>query len=459
MTIATPAPLPAVSSTTPLADSLRVTVRARAGRFHKEVDVSLPSESSLDEVLGEVTELLGAPTLTRPWRASTAAGRPLDHSVPLSRLPLADGAVVLLRPLTNVPAPVVRDAAEALAAAARTAPVAWVDTAWATAGLVAAAGAGGWFFSWPAALAVAAVVAVAVHVHARNSRALGPVAVLLAAAAAFTFIGQWQLGLLGAAATACAAVGVLHVGGLAGPRLGGAVCALSCAAACGGVAALLLSSAPVRTAGAAAIVTVLIVCAAGPGLATRAAGLRVPRLPTAGEDLAVADIDQPDVESRAVRAHALYHGMLWGAAGAALGALAALAWSVPSQGAAGFTQAACLCVTGALVLHAARHGGAGAVWPLHVVSIAAFVTAASAAAAATATAAVGSAGDTPWPLWVAPGLVAAAAVSSPVWSRLVKNMEPTALVWVERLEMLCLACALPLAAHLMGIFHFIRGLG
>ncbi|WP_408935138.1 hypothetical protein ACKFRL_09070 [Corynebacterium marquesiae] len=69
--------------TTATAHHLRLTVRIHAGTFHKEADVALPLSSSVGELLAEITDLVDAPTISEPWRASTASGRAIDSHCPV----------------------------------------------------------------------------------------------------------------------------------------------------------------------------------------------------------------------------------------------------------------------------------------------------------------------------------------------------------------------------------------
>ena len=64
-----------------------------------------------------------------------------------------------------------------------------------------------------------------------------------------------------------------------------------------------------------------------------------------------------------------------------------------------------------------------------------------------------------WVLSVIVGLIVVAMLSVPVWAGKLQQIEPTTIVWFERAEALALAACLPLAAHLAGLFEFIRGLG
>ncbi|MER0075332.1 hypothetical protein [Corynebacterium sp. KPL3739] len=70
--------------TAPTAHHLRLTIRIHADSFHKEADVALPLSSSLGELMAELTDLVDAPAIDSPWRASTASGRTIDLT---ARLP------------------------------------------------------------------------------------------------------------------------------------------------------------------------------------------------------------------------------------------------------------------------------------------------------------------------------------------------------------------------------------
>ncbi|NMB22302.1 MAG: type VII secretion integral membrane protein EccD, partial [Corynebacterium sp.] len=96
---------------------LRVSVRIDLTVGNKPfamADLSLPAWSSLAEILEEVLDLTGAPTISRPWVARTATGIPIDPGIPLSHTQLEQGGVLVLSPERDLPAPVIRDAAEAL---------------------------------------------------------------------------------------------------------------------------------------------------------------------------------------------------------------------------------------------------------------------------------------------------------------------------------------------------------
>lgn len=96
---------------------VRVTVRIDVASFHRDIDLTLPTSSTFAEILPELARLVDLPPLSRPWEVTTVAGALLDQHRPLYQQRLSDGHIIVLRPREPVPPPVVRDAAESLAAA------------------------------------------------------------------------------------------------------------------------------------------------------------------------------------------------------------------------------------------------------------------------------------------------------------------------------------------------------
>ena len=436
---------------------LRLTIRFQVGTYHREADLALPAGSTLAEVIPEIITLVGAPRISRPWQAMTAAGVTLDPAVPLHQTPLDHGAVVVLAPRHEATAPVVRDAAEALSEFAGEAGTGGLAAAGAVAGVAAVLAVGVGLLPVSQALVLAVVAAGTVLVVQRTVRVLAPVAVLLAGVAAGAGVLEAArpeettepatLGLAAVAAVAAAAVMLLFtvvVAGI-GARTAAATATVLGMVSVAAAGAFLPSHAAQPGAASAALVLATGVVLMGqlPGLATRAAGLRVPRLPTAGQDLGVADEVQPDVDARARRARHLHEGAALGAAGTMIPALAVIGFH-----GGGFAQALCVSVAGAVLLHAVRHRQAVAAWSWMVVGLVACVS--------MAVAATEPGHPLQWLLALGP---AVAGLAAPVWAPKVPDMEPTALVWWERAESLALAASLPLAAHLAGLFVLIRGLG
>ena len=436
---------------------LRLTTRFRIGAYQREADVALPAGSTLGEVIPEVATLVGAPRISRPWLATTAAGVPLDPAVPLHQTPLDHGSVVVLSPRHEGSLPVVRDSAEALTESGAEATTRGLAAAGAVTGVGVLLILALTRLPWSQALAVAALGALAVLLTCRSVRVLAPVVLAAAGGAAGALVleaarpgeladpATLAPAVWAAAGTSGATLVLLLVIGGIGARTTAATATLLGLAAVGAVGGAL----PAHVTSPPVAVSALVVAAGVvfigqlPGLATRAAGLRIPRLPTAGQDLAVADEDPGDVDRQARRARRLHEG-------AALGAALLLGPAVLVTGSQGgaFAQALCVATAGAVLLHAVRHRQAVAAWSWMTVGLLACVGGAWAAS------------EPGHPVqWALAGAVGAATLSAPLWAGRVPRLEPTAVVWWERAESLSLAATLPLAAHLAGLFALIRGLG
>ncbi len=443
---------------------LRLTTRFQIGTYLREADVALPAGSTLSEVIPEIVTLVGAPRISRPWLATTAAGTPLDPAVPLHRTTLEHGSVVVLSPRHEGSLPVIRDAAEALAESDVDADTRGLAAAGAVTGTLALLLLAGTHLPWSQACALAAGAALLLLLTRREVRVLAPVICLLAAAASAAAVLEtarpeeltaphtlgWAA--LSAAAVTAAVLLLLIVLRGTGPRTAAATATLLGLTTVGSVGVFLPAHAADPAVAAAALVIAAGVVFIGqlPDLVIRVAGLRVPRLPTAGQDLGVSDDGGDggdggpgDVDARARRARRLHDGAALGAAFL----LAPALLTVGSHG-GGFAQALCVAALGAVVLHAARHRQAVPAWSWMSVGFVACL------------AGVWAATDPGHPAQWVPALVStAAALTAPLWVPRVPEVEPTTVVWWERAESLALAASLPLAAHLAGLFVLIRGLG
>lgn len=436
---------------------LRLTVRFRVGAFQREADVSVPASSSLAEAIPEIVSLVGAPRISRPWQARTAGGTSLDTGVALHHTPLEQGAVVVLTPRHVTPPAVVRDAAEALAEVGPDLSPQGLAAAGALVGV-------GMVFALvvtvaPFSLAAGAAVTAAVSllVLRPGLRSLALPTVLLAAGAAAAAVLEvtrpeelsapptWGWAALVGVAAGAVALGALVVLRWAGPRTAAGVATVLAGATVAGAGAFLPAHlTPPGVASAALVATAGVVWVGQlPGVAVRSAGLRVPRLPTAGQDLGVADELPTDTTDRARRALRLHEGSAVGAAFLLVPTLLFLGY-----GGGVTAQALCTAVAGAVLLHAVRHRQTVAARAWAGVGLAACAGAVLAA-------------PTPGhPVqWVVAGVVAGACLSAPLWAQRVPLLEPTTLVWWERAESLAVAASLPLSAHLAGFFLLIRGLG
>ncbi|WP_342319042.1 type VII secretion integral membrane protein EccD [Corynebacterium mayonis] len=430
---------------------VHVTIRIDVVTFHRDIDLTLPTSSSLAEILPELSRLVDLPAVRRPWQATTAAGAPLDMNTPLYQLKLYDGSVIALRPQENPRPPVVRDAAEALAADAENAnQVRGLDVAASCTGAVAFGILVSPWLGVAGALAAAGLLAVLLSLPSRGCVLHTCGSVSAAAGCAVWVAGPpstWvssQDPALGAAAGA--GVLLLATGvGAALTSIGAAV-----AAACLSTAVLVCVAAvgawlPSAYAPAAvAVLAVLIVLTVAPRVATRAAGLRIPHIPTAGEEFASADTYQSDVDKRARRAREITAGIHFGCALVACPALVALAW--PGTG---WAQALCVGVVGAFALHAGRHHYPAPRLAVSAITLSAVVSCAVAASRAD---------FHPVPMLATAAVVALLSATAVVWVSRVPEIEPTTTVWLERIESACLILALPIALHLAGVFDAIRGL-
>ncbi|MDK8880108.1 type VII secretion integral membrane protein EccD [Corynebacterium sp. MSK008] len=425
---------------------MRVTVRISVVAFHRDIDVTLPTSSTLSEVLPELARLVELPEVHRPWQATTAGGAVLDMHTPLYALKLHDGATVALHPQEPTPPPVVRDAADALAGAAEsTRQVRGLDvvatfTGFAAVLLLARVNA-----SWPVALAAVALLALAVASIGRSRAAFAAVPLLAGLAAGAWVAGgsgdatSLGLGVLAGLLAAAVAVGVGVALGLAGAAqvaFTAAVCVLAGAGAAG-----VWLPGPLAPPALTVLTGVLGVMAT-PGAATRAAGLTVPRVPTAGEEFDRSDDYQHDVDARSAAAAAIASAI---AAAIAVCCVPALLWLGRAGGA--WTFAFCLGVAAALVVYASRQHWAVPRACLTAVALSAVVAAAAAAAQTGHPACI-----------VLAALAALTAAATVAWAPRVPDVEPTTIVWFERAEIAATIAVIPLAVHLTGLFDMIRGL-
>lgn len=422
---------------------VRLTIRIGAGEYARSIDLSIPLTSTFSEVLPEIAKLIDVPETTRPWEFTTAAGAPLDPHTPLSSMRLRDGQVLAMRPQEPVDPPVVRDAAESLAVADNIGPRSGIDVLAAVGGASALGVLTGSLTNVLFGLAATAVASLVVGVVSRSQ-----VVVLFGALAAGLASGSWVAGGEGWTwpINGSTALGLI-VGAFTSMFLSAATRFLPAVAAAafllvvGAIGAWMpADEAPFALTVLAGLVTVMLT----PAVATRAAGLKIPRVPTAGQEFEIADDYQDDVGERADSARRITDGLGVGTAMCMVPALVLVAMAGGS-----WVFAFCLCTAGALLVHAARHH---ATVPRVSMAVAA-VTAVFSGVLAVAVS------QDPHPvLVVVAGLVAVAAASAAVWAQRVPDLEPTTLVWVERAEAAAIIAVIPLAFYLTGIFETIRGI-
>lgn len=433
---------------------LRLRVRMQAGSYRREADMAFPEHSTLVECLSELLSLCDAPMLTRPWQARSGIGREIDATAPLSRTGLRDGDTLLLIPRQESPHPVIRDATEALVEAAsdyRAVTPDRLSHAYATTGLIACAVLlSHWLPLWASFLPPLAA-ALLLTLWARPMPGVIACGIACAGAAGFLWVHHsappgWvpYAALSGLLSAGMALVLFVLSARTLPPR---AVCATA-------TACLLGISAPVlwwlthRLPGVAAGVILLsfLLLFLAPRLATSLVGLSPPRIPSAGQDLGLADAHPTHAERRARRAQRLYEGFHLGIATALCPALLCLGLAPASS--AGSTLSIVLVLGVSLVsgIHALRHPHPYAVWSQVCVSLSGMVAAIVMAHAHVASGVLGF-------------LLVVGCLSVPWWLTIVPPPEPTQIVWWERLESLAVAAIFPLCLHHMGFFALIRGLG
>lgn len=425
-------------------DTIRLTVRALAGDFRREIDLQLADSVTFNEIAPEVWQLLQAPPQTLPWRLSTVAGRPIDTAAQLRDAGLDDGAVVIARPGVQAPLPELRDGAEALSALP-TLPVQAASSLWCAAACLA-----GLLVVGPQHALWVGLALLMLVLYARSRTWVGVFAGLLCGAGAWQYVGGFVLPQLSrtglAAGGAALALAVVVAAAFTGPAqryrhrlVAWAVAFGLCAAGC-------------QLHPAAGLGLAVLALSAAPGLSTRAADVRIPRLPTAGEDLDVADGVQDCSGLSALQARMVYSGIL-------LGAVCGAVVSICAADSSWWLVLLCLAIAGAALLHALRHSHNVAAWTLHAFAALSVLGAAWHAHALLADAPLLGHGTWRTLAVVLALLCLALATASPWWARHAQAMEPTSIVWVERAEMLLLAAALPLCLQCAGVFAFIRGLG
>ncbi|GAA2887326.1 hypothetical protein GCM10010472_52050 [Pseudonocardia halophobica] len=439
----------------------RVTVLAPACRL----DVALPADLAVAELVPMVRELLGDPVPAAgrapvPWRLDGAAGAPLPPGATLAQLGVHDGELLRIGPaLAPPPPPQYDDLPEALAAAVeagvrggdRVLPLAVLVAVTATSALLAGVRGGGLLLS-AAGMVVGVGAAVGALVVARVSgrgvgagpapagsedRARNLLAALCAlppAAAAGWLLapGSPTAAALGAAlllalaaATAQAVVRIVAPV-LTAAALVGATAALSCAV-------LLLTRGTPAAAGAVCAAVGVLVAPLVPRLALRLAGLPGPEDPVH---------PPPEPEPRADLARRHLAGLVLGGAVVTAGG-AGLAATAP--GPWGPLLAAAVCVV--LLL---RARGFAEPLPSRALQVAGLLGGCGAAAAGILAA------PAPIRLLAALASLAALLVVLALHAR-PRRSGPVGRRTLDLAELVLTASCVPLAAAALGLFALARG--
>lgn len=429
-------------------------------------DLSLPAWSSLAEILEEVLDLTGAPFISRPWVARTATGIPIDPGIPLSHTQLEQGGVLVLSPERDLPAPVIRDAAEALVElSSSTRTTGLVDlltlTGIAATALVLGSPAAGVLGVNIRMLLLAAICTIILAWLPRAgvlpqagtpvTRALLPVLItgLVATAAAITPTPILDTSYLAWALLCACCAGLLtvlilqllfHPALLLGATLTALFLSLLTTAL---GAAIFRAEDNISGPAAFTLAVSMLLISFAPNLAAAVAGLRVPTLPTAGQDLSISDNGPRDPVVAVHRAQTFYDAQILALSTTGV----ALIGFTAHPGTWSSTLFACTTAVAAL-LHAIRQDRAIPTWSLMVLAGAAILT----------TIISGTRQEDSWATLIMGIIIAGITSTVAIWISRMPAPEPTTIVWLERLESLCVAATLPLALHLLDVFGMLRAM-
>lgn len=442
----------------------RLTVLAPRHR----VDVALPSDVPVAELVPMVLELVGEPgraVAPRPWRLSGVVGGPLPAAATLGELGVLDGELLRLGPALPVPAaPVFDDPVDAVAAGAATGRrehrfEAAVVLAVAAAGAVLLGAYGPGSVASALLAGVGAVVAVvrAGRLARRGgdpaftqtlARGVGLAGVALGAAAGWAAVpgppGPVPLMAAAVAAGIAAAATQLLLRVVAPTLVAAGAVAAVCAAA---VIVVRLGAAPVAAAIAVAALA-LVTAPLLPRAAIRLAGLPRPVVPADETELTVDDPPLPPDEL-AERAD-LARGYLAGLAGAA--AVLAASGALVAASAGGWAGPVFAGVTAMVLLLRAR--GYADIAPART------TLAAGTAVAIGLAAAVGGPGS-PLSLVACAVLLVGAGAGVATLDAAARAMRPELSPVLRRtidvVEGVLAAAAVPLALAAMDLFALVRG--
>jgi type VII secretion integral membrane protein EccD len=445
----------------------RVTVLAPRGR----VDVALPADVPVAEVVPMVLELVGEPMFgvrPMPWQLTGAAGAPLPPGASLAELGVPDGELLRLAPdAPPPPPPVFDDPVDALAAGAGGPDAHDRRFAGGAVLLVAAAGAALLAGGSPDTAALRTVVATlaagaAVALAARSARQEPATHTLLAgrtaalAAVPFAAAAGWaalpgssiaaQLLLATAAAGTAAAAAQIALRVVA-PALVAAVVA-AVPVGLGAVVVLRFGSPPTSVAAAVGALAV-VVGPLLPRIALRLSGLPRPVVPADGSELVEAD-HGPDLlppDEFAERSD-LARGYLAGLAGGF--AVVAVAGALPAAAAGGWAGPALACVI--VTVLALRARGFADAAPSRTLLGCAVVGLVGLGVLTVAR-------PEPEARLLAVGvLLAVAALGLLALGRSSPAGSPVSRRAIDRLDALLVAAAVPLAFAAMDLFRLVRGL-
>ena len=420
--------------------TLRLTVRIELFDASNSIDLAIPASSSLSETIDEILAIANLPANTTPWCATTAAGQELDPAIPLAQCHLTQGDILVISPLTETPTPVVRDAAELLENLTQVTPPP-IGTVF-CAGLAGLLGLTLLVAALPGLppilrLLIPVVATLAMLLWTRKLL-FAPITVggislttLIAIAGSPTLptgaqMSDSQFARMWALACACAGIVLIvstlllrfitpHVPTISALITIGTSLIIMALGACFYHPPLIALTDPTWSwlvhAAALVVAAGIIALAFSPLLSIKIAGVRVPQLPTSGQDLSISDTNPTNTPHRALLAQHILDGITVGLGCILSPAIIVVCGWAPQRNFS-FALAVCMCLS--LVVHAHRHHGSPRTWSL----------------------------------WI-PAMAAACGTAL--------SARPH-LVWVERAELLSIAACLPLALHLVGIFSLLRGI-
>ena len=461
--------------------TLRLTVRIELFDASTSIDLAIPASSSLSETIDEILAIANLPTNTTPWCATTAAGQELDPAIPLAQCHLTQGDILVISPLTETPTPVVRDAAELLENLTQATPPP-IGTVF-CAGLAGLLGLTLLVAALPGLppilrLLIPVVATLAMLLWTRKLL-FAPITIggislttLIAIAGSPTLptgaqMSDSQFARMWALACACAGIILIvstlllrfitpHVPTISALITIGISLIIMALGACFYHPPLIALTDPTWSwlvhSAALVVAAGIIALAFSPLLSIKIAGVRVPQLPTSGQDLSISDTNPTNTPHRALLAQHILDGITVGLGCVLSPAIIVICGWVPQRNFS-FALAVCMCLS--LVVHAHRHHGSPRTWSLWIPAMS--------AACGTALSASPHLIDATAPpahlgLSIAAFLVSATVFTAPGWAKHLTNLEPTTVVWVERAELLSIAACLPLALHLVGIFSLLRGI-
>jgi type VII secretion integral membrane protein eccD len=461
--------------------TLRLTVRIELFDASTSIDLAIPASSSLSETIDEILAIANLPANTTPWCATTAAGQELDPAIPLAQCHLTQGDILVISPLTETPTPVVRDAAELLENLTQVTPPP-IGTVF-CAGLAGLLGLTLLVAALPGLppilrLLIPVVATLAMLLWTRKLL-FAPITVggislttLIAIAGSPTLptgaqMSDSQFARMWALACACSGIALIvstlllrfitpHVPTISALITIGISLIIMALGACFYHPPLIALTDPTWSwlfhAAALVVAAGIIALAFSPLLSIKIAGVRVPQLPTSGQDLSISDTNPTNTPHRALLAQHILDGITVGLGCILSPAIIVVCGWAPQRNFS-FALAVCMCLS--LVVHAHRHHGSPRTWSLWIPAMA--------AACGTALSASPHLIDATAPpahlgLSIAAFLVSATVFTAPGWAKHLTNLEPTTVVWVERAELLSIAACLPLALHLVGIFSLLRGI-